>query len=286
VSYPLIGILGGSKSGKDTVAEYINEFLGGVNIAQADPMKRFAKQIFDFTDAQLWGPSENRNAVDHRGTDYFYWDHVAKNITASAKDFFEAWSLPQKRRDYGTWPERPVALNDYEAAGALTAHYDMLREHYRNTFSPRIQLQHFGTEFGRALDKNLWSRQAIWLAEGLLEGKVLYAREGAVGSKLGMVTGTRARMDHEPTPAWVTVSDVRFRNEALNIKAKGGLLVKVVNPEITGAVKVGLQNHASETELLSIPQSWMDFTLTNDKTLGLEALRAMVKSALRSLELL
>jgi hypothetical protein len=35
-------------------------------VAFADPLKRIIKEIYDFSDDQLWGPSQNRNAPDYR----------------------------------------------------------------------------------------------------------------------------------------------------------------------------------------------------------------------------
>lgn len=282
MSYPIIGIVGGSKSGKDTVAAMINKLLGGQNIAHADPMKRFSKAIFGFSDDQLWGPSEMRNAIHEPGKTFTYWEEVRFRISDKAPDFFQAWGLPHKK--YGgfnlsQWPEpKSYPLSSYEADKNLLEHYDVMRRDHHEAWSPRVQLQHFGTEFGRALNPNLWSYQAIQLAESLVAGTTAYsATEGVTG---------RIEKKSMHTPNWVTISDTRFRNEALNIKAQGGYLIKVVNPEVVGAVDVGLKGHASEAELLSIPRSWMDATIENDKSLGLDSLNQVVKATLRHLELL
>lgn len=55
----IIGIIGGVGSGKSTVANILVS-EGYVEIAFADPLKRIVKQMYDFTDAQLWGPSSKR----------------------------------------------------------------------------------------------------------------------------------------------------------------------------------------------------------------------------------
>lgn len=62
----IIGICGLAGSGKDTAADSLVLGHGFVKMAFADLMKRFCKEVFDFTDEQLWGPSENRNAPDER----------------------------------------------------------------------------------------------------------------------------------------------------------------------------------------------------------------------------
>ena len=61
MSTPIIIVSGKAGSGKDTVAAYIADKYNGVCIAQADPMKRFVKNLMGFSDNQLWGPSEARN---------------------------------------------------------------------------------------------------------------------------------------------------------------------------------------------------------------------------------
>lgn len=69
LSGKLIAIMGQAGSGKDTAAQVICDLVRGAEtIAFADPLKKFCKLAFDFSDEQLWGPSEARNAPDPRYT--------------------------------------------------------------------------------------------------------------------------------------------------------------------------------------------------------------------------
>lgn len=52
--------------GKDTMADYLVERYGYVKIGMADPMKRIVKDVYEFTDEQLWGASDKRNFEDPR----------------------------------------------------------------------------------------------------------------------------------------------------------------------------------------------------------------------------
>lgn len=62
----IIGLCGKAGSGKDTVADILVRDHGFVKVAFADPLKRICRDVFDFTDQQLWGPSESRNEPDFR----------------------------------------------------------------------------------------------------------------------------------------------------------------------------------------------------------------------------
>jgi HNH endonuclease len=62
----IIGICGLAGSGKDTVADILVKHRQCVKVSFADPLKRICKDVFQFTDEQLWGPSEKRNAPDSR----------------------------------------------------------------------------------------------------------------------------------------------------------------------------------------------------------------------------
>jgi hypothetical protein len=60
-----ICLVGKAGVGKDTVADYFVQ-KDFIKIALADDLKRLAKQIYGFSNDQLWGPSELRNAPDIR----------------------------------------------------------------------------------------------------------------------------------------------------------------------------------------------------------------------------
>jgi hypothetical protein len=62
----LICISGQANSGKDTVANHFVSTYGFVKIALADPLKRWAMDVFGFSEDQLWGSSEKRNEPDKR----------------------------------------------------------------------------------------------------------------------------------------------------------------------------------------------------------------------------
>lgn len=62
----ILGVCGVAGSGKDTTADFLVEHRSFLKIALADPLKRIAADVYQFTRDQLWGPSEARNKPDPR----------------------------------------------------------------------------------------------------------------------------------------------------------------------------------------------------------------------------
>lgn len=62
----VISLTGNMGSGKDTMADYLVQKYGYVKVSMADPFKRIAKDVYEFSDEQLWGPSSARNQEDTR----------------------------------------------------------------------------------------------------------------------------------------------------------------------------------------------------------------------------
>jgi hypothetical protein len=58
----IIGITGIKRSGKDTVSDLLIKKYGFVKYSFADPLKRGVKEMFGFTDEQLWG--DEKEVVD------------------------------------------------------------------------------------------------------------------------------------------------------------------------------------------------------------------------------
>jgi Deoxynucleotide monophosphate kinase len=81
----IIGIAGVAGAGKDTAANALVENYGFVKVSLADPLKRICKEVFGFTDEQLWGPSEMRNQSDER------WPHTF----AGSVDKPREWLTPR-----------------------------------------------------------------------------------------------------------------------------------------------------------------------------------------------
>jgi hypothetical protein len=117
---------------------------------------------------------------------------------------------------------------------------DYLRPYCGNSKKPtfRAFLQYFGSEVMRGVNDNIW-----------IDCTLSNCGKDAI------------------------ISDCRFPNEAKAVKARGGIVIKVVRPDVKAS-----DNHQSETLIDEIDA---DYTLWNDTTL--ENLEANVDSLVRLL---
>ena len=98
----IVGITGLAGSGKDTAADFLVKNHGFVKVALADVLKRACKEFFAFTDEQLWGPSEKRNAID-KEIDHARISHnFAEHRLAWIDDVVPAYLLVSQAREYST----------------------------------------------------------------------------------------------------------------------------------------------------------------------------------------
>lgn len=77
----VIGICGKKFNGKDTIADHMVQHYGFIKISLGDPLKKAIKEIFSFTDVQLWGSDKDvvdpfwkitpREVMQFVGTDCF-----------------------------------------------------------------------------------------------------------------------------------------------------------------------------------------------------------------------
>lgn len=118
----IIGLCGLAGSGKDTAADSL-VLRGFVKLAFADIMKRFCKEVFDFTDEQLWGPSASRNAPDARYPRKVYGsDEVHENLTP--RFALQTLGTEWGRECYpGVWVDYAIRKAK-ELDGAEGVHYD------------------------------------------------------------------------------------------------------------------------------------------------------------------
>lgn len=181
----IIGICGLAASGKDTAADLLVKNEGYVKIAFADPLKRIARDVYAFTDVQLWGPSSERNRPDAR--------------------------YPRK---HGPWTKQD------ECVCCGTHLVNALAK--QCLLTPRLALQLLGTEFGRTCYPNTWVALALRIAKQVLyQSGILRSVIYNYDAKQGLyITST----PEGPKPKGVVISDVRFINEVKAINAASGFV--------------------------------------------------------------
>ena len=127
-------------AGKDEVAKVLAQH-GFVSVAFSDVMKRWCRDLFSFTDDQLWGKSETRAEPDQR------FPRVVPSFDVG--DAFEASRL---------------GIPDPGKVEYLT---------------PRYALQRLG-DWGRDCQPDVWANKALDIAKRLLTNSIRYTPQGGV----------------------------------------------------------------------------------------------------------
>jgi hypothetical protein len=247
---PIIILAGNAGSGKDTIGSHLVEKYGAVCVAQADPMKRFAADVFGFSEEQLWGPSSSRNAPDERT--------VADKLAISHR--FGGYTL-RVPRDELFGQVIPSTVDQAFALRVLNHWFERIYHSLENGIpvSPRLALQTFGTEWGRRISPNMWNDHAATTCLKLVCGGFRYSRtEGLVEDKA------------QPGYAFGVITDGRFRNEIILTTMKGGVALRInrVNPDKAAVEAGGVKGHSSETELDKIPPHFFTAVIENNRDLS------------------
>lgn len=242
----IIGILGEAGSGKDTVGKLLVEHHGFYALAFADPLKLFCQWMFNWTDAQLWGPSEHRNAPDealpfvrcpHCG-------HFSQNMTEEVLE-----SSP-----------------DDSLFCSICSEFAVQTE-WRTALSPRFALQHLGTEWARTLNSSCHLDFALRRAQIVSDGSV---HHDPLWEVLPYESVRRERWwSQKPLvrAAGILITDCRFINEVEAIQATGGRVFRVVREQRDDNTTSGIAAHASEREQRQIKNSVLDGTIDNNGSL-------------------
>lgn len=243
----LLAVSGLAGTGKDTVADILCK--GSlVKVALADPLKRIARDVYDFSDEQLWGPSYKRNEPDERYPRPHTWrTDLSKRKTTCA-------CCGQSAKLVEAPYEEALVLDPEDAS--------LLKQCF---LTPRYSLQTLGTEWGRENYPDTWVKYTIRVHDKLQEGGRVYDQKTGL-RYVSYVDQAESLSD--PT-VWVrskknvVVSDTRFKNELRIIRAYGGKAIRITRP----GVEAPAWAHPSETEQMEIPDSEFDYILRNDGSL-------------------
>ncbi len=239
MSLPIIAILGKAGAGKSTLAEELQRQYGGVCVGWADPLKALCIELTGLPEENVYGPSEKREIPCKTP---FFINRASSIIRLNSSSVFRLLDIPQGRAEAGLieWVDRCQA---FEAEhGGLTA---------------RFALQQLGTDWGRALDPDLWVKAGINTALKLLGGGYEYTNR-----KLVYTPGAKPATG-------IYFADSRFANEVVAVKAVGGIAVGILGQETSGS------GHASELGIDAVPRHFLS-AIYNNRVRDLVDLRRFV----------
>lgn len=118
--------------------------------------------------------------------------------------------------------------------------------------SYRTLMQTLGTEWGRSVQPDLWTRVAAAKWEWVKEGMPWETELGRISNM---------QLGREELNQGMIISDVRFDNEADWIRSAGGLIIHIRRP---GERPVGVDGHVSEQ---GVTPHGQDYFLVNGGTL-------------------
>lgn len=266
----IIGICGAAGAGKDATAGVVTDVLGVDRVARiafAEPLKRFCREVFDWTTEHTDGPlkdvPDQRYARNHtkgarRGTVMEGYLHGCTVCGHTVLD----------RRGLNAAPPAAV-LNCIGDVGALCS-----------CLTPREAMQSLGTSWGRGCYEDIWVELGLRTAKAWAEWNDVMPSDFAIVA-LGDLHST-----HVPLPPpyirVAVITDVRFLNEAKAIRAAGGELWHVLRPGRELAPAAAL--HPSETERLGAEfQALITWGIDNKGTL--DDLHAAVHARMQTMGL-
>lgn len=237
----IIGLSGPAGCGKDTAADFLVKNHGFVKVALADPLKRFCMEVFNFTEEQLWGPSEKRNEPDKR--------------------------YPRQHE----WVSEGGRVARCSICGADTEGED--KQCY---LTPRHALQQLGTEWGRNCYNNVWVDYALRVAEKLLNPDPVLKPYYRQAEGILYTTAPGQKPEFGGPIRGVVIPDCRFINEFDAVHEADGRLTRLKRGELEAAeagedcvvrLTEEQKKHRSETEQLEVPDDFFDYLIYNTGSL-------------------
>jgi hypothetical protein len=233
----LIGIVGKAGSGKDTIADLLVRDHGFVKIALADPIKRCLRDLYAFTDYQLWGPSSARNAPDPR------YPRTPEGVLFVVA-YVETHGVEAKYL-----VKEVMAFTHFTQA----VEKEFGPEFAQHFLTMRHAAQQLGTEFGRACYNDTWIDLGLrTAAELLVEDEYRRVSYDAVR---GLIARVSPKQVHG-----VVFSDIRFPNEVRAVHGNRGVLWKTTHGVGLSGV-AGLHSSEGFIDLLPVDVVIPDSTL-------------------------
>jgi hypothetical protein len=269
----LVGISGYAGTGKDTVALRLVEKFGAVHLGMTDHAKRHMADVYDWSEEQLFGPSEARNAGDLRYPKPTYSHnecHRFEEPTAGLKVFSGKKTgervLLDPNKVYHVCEGRELKDTDglpYQSLRLGAARYFIEEGDPKFWLSPREALQRYCV-----LLEELYHGSLIDYAANV-HLKLAPHDGGALKYKYDRMTGLEELAKtswRRPEQFFMTCfSDFRRKHQIQGARNRGcysliPVMIRVKRP----GIEEPPYDHISETEQATIPDSAFDFVINND----------------------
>ncbi len=238
-------------AGKDEAAKVLVD-NGFVSVAFADEMKRFCKSLYGFTDAQLWGPSEERAKPDER------YPRFPLNMMYACKEVDG---------------DRIGEYRDTEDGREFVARF----------LTVRYALQKLG-DWGRDCYPDIWANKALEMIRELFRcPKVLmYTPQEGVVDRVEQTSMGEWERDNAPKEPYkgAVIPDCRFQNEFRRVKEEGGYIIRVKR-KCDEFPSVLDDSHVSERDILVWGDEKFDHVIENSGDVSLLHQKVLVALGLQ-----
>lgn len=245
-------------AGKDEVAKVFVKH-GFVSVAFADIMKRWCKELFGFTDEQLWGPSEERAKPDERYPRGFKSPQTygAHPITGKTGTLL----VPTRR---GVVVKEDGVLFK-EGLASERVHF----------LTVRYALQKLG-DWGRDCYPDIWADKALETIKKLVDDAHIDLRYNAQRGLYWLPEHREweeANRREAGAPKGAVIPDMRFQNEFVRAEEEGAILIRVKKTcdEFPSVLD---DSHVSERDILAWGDEKFHHLLDNSGSLQFLQLQA------------
>lgn len=235
---------GWAGTGKDECAKRLITHHKAVQTGLADAGKRHAADVYEFSEQQLWGPSQFRNAGDPR-----YPKPILRSVTLEPV-------ISKYPNKYSSSKNLHIVDYPKEASWDFSHLAQISENDPRYFLSPRELLQQY-----LDLLNNLY--ETTWIERGIRDHRAIAAGTHTYSRTVGLIPST------DPHPVSITCfSDFRYLHEHRAIKTQLKLdfipiLIRIKRPSCPSPP----YSHVSETEQTRIPDRLYDFIISNDQSL-------------------
>jgi hypothetical protein len=270
----IVCISGFAGAGKDECASQLVRGHSAVQTGLADPGKRHMADAYGFTEKQLFGPSQFRNAGDVRIPKNAFYERGLEHVLEFPEGVVDAADDKYKlEKDQKYWVYTSVMFDGrrpWHRAGS--GHYNVFVREGDPEFwlSPREALQQYLEKMNQ-LDVYTWIRKGIEDQLLLATGRWSYNRMRGLVRADDPEADSRTMIDRSSQHAVTCFADFRHIPEVQYIRDLADrslvpfkpVLIRVKRP----SVPVPPYNHRSETEQVKIRDAAFDAVVHNDKDL-------------------